>query len=149
MVTLEHQYLVTEPLPQLEEDTQLFPLVRDPDIRFYLRRERSGLLLGSYGHPGRVAFTDGIPDDFVHGLFPDSVDDIAEVMEAALTHIPLLAEAGVQRFVNGPIGYSPDALPLCGPAHGLPNFYHACGIQGGDYAFGGGGEGHCRMDYRR
>lgn len=131
VVTLEHQYLVTEPLPQLEEDTQLFPLVRDPDIRFYLRRERSGLLLGSYGHPGRVAFSDGIPDDFVHGLFPDSVDDIAEVMEAALAHIPLLAEAGVQRFVNGPIGYSPDAQPLCGPAHGLPNFYHACGIQVG------------------
>ena len=131
VVTLEHQYLVTEPLAALEEDQTIFPLVRDPDIRFYLRRERSGLLLGSYGHPGRLAFADGVPDDFAHGLFPDSVDDIAEVMEAALTHVPLLAEAGVQRFVNGPIGYSPDAQPLCGPAKGLPNFYHACGIQVG------------------
>jgi len=131
VVTLEHQYLVTESLPELEEDQALFPLVRDPDIRFYLRRERAGFLFGSYGHPGRLAFKDGIPDEFAHSLFPDSVDDIAEVLEAALEHVPLLAEAGAKRFVNGPIGYSPDSQPLCGPAKGMPNFYHACGIQVG------------------
>jgi len=131
VVTLEHQYLVTQPLQALEADPALFPLVRDPDIRFYLRRERSAFLFGSYGHPGRLAFAGGVPEDFAHSLFPDSVDDIAEILDAALAHVPLLGEAGVQRFVNGPIGYSPDALPLCGPAYGLPNFFHACGIQVG------------------
>ena len=131
VVTLEHQYLVTEAVPELEADTALFPLVRDPDIRFYLRREGAGFLFGSYGHPGRLAFGDGIPDDFAHALFPDSVDDIAEVLVAAVAHVPLLGKAGVQRFVNGPIGYSPDSLPLCGPAAGLPGLYHACGIQVG------------------
>ncbi|MEM7224339.1 MAG: FAD-dependent oxidoreductase [Pseudomonadota bacterium] len=131
IATLEHQYLVTEPLAPLEGDKTLFPLVRDPDIRFYMRRERASLLFGSYGHPGRPAFTDGIPDDFAHQLCPDSPDDIAEVLEGALSHVPLLADAGVQRMVNGPIAYTPDALPLCGPAFGLPNFYHACGIQVG------------------
>ena len=131
VVTLEHQYLVTEPLAELDADDTLFPLVRDPDIRFYLRRERAGFLFGSYGHPGRPAFTDGIPDSFAHALFPDSVDDIAEVLEQALDHIPLLGNAGVQRFFNGPIAYSPDSMPLCGPAKGMKNFYHACGIQVG------------------
>lgn len=129
VATLEHQYLVTEPLEALERDPQLFPLVRDPDIRFYLRRERASFLFGSYGHPGRVAFTDGIPEKFAHSLFEDSPDDIVDLIEQAIDHVPLLGEAGIQRFVNGPIGYSPDALPLCGPAFGLPNFYHACGIQ--------------------
>lgn len=131
VVTLEHQYLVTEALPELEENKDVFPLIRDPDIRFYLRRERSGFLFGSYGHPGRLAFKEGIPDDFIHGLFPDSVDDIAEVLEATLVHVPLLGKVGVQRFVNGPIGYTPDGLPLCGPVAGLPNFYQACGVQVG------------------
>jgi dimethylglycine dehydrogenase len=131
VATLEHQYLVTEPIPVLEERSELFPLVRDPDIRFYLRRERASLLFGSYGHAGRPAFRGGLPDDFAHGLFPDSVDDIAEVLEVAIAHVPILGEAGVRRFVNGPIGYSPDAQPLCGPAFGLPNFYHACGVQVG------------------
>ena len=128
---LEHQYLVTEAIPALEADQNLFPLVRDPDIRFYLRREGARFLFGSYGHPGRLAFVDGIPDDFAHQLLPDSLDDISVVLEGALAHVPLLGEAGVQRLVNGPIAYSPDALPLCGPAFGLPNFYHACGIQVG------------------
>ena len=131
VATLEHQYLVTAPVPVLEEDAGLFPLVRDPDLRFYLRRERASLLFGSYGHPGRPAFTASVPDDFAYQLFPDSIDDIAEVLEEAVAHVPLLAEAGVQRFVNGPIAYSPDALPICGPAAGLPNFYHACAIQVG------------------
>ncbi len=131
VAVLEHQYLVTEPIPALENDRRLFPLVRDPDLRFYLRRERAALLFGSYGHPGRPAFTGGLPEDFAQQLFPDSVGDIAEVLDAAVAHVPLLAEAGVQRFVNGPIAYAPDALPLCGPAFGLPNLYHACGIQVG------------------
>ena len=115
----------------LEEDRELFPLVRDPDIRFYLRREGTRLLFGSYGHPGRLVFQDAIPDDFAHQLFPDAVEDMAAVLEGAIAHIPILTEAGVQRFVNGPIAYSPDALPLCGPCFSLPNFYHACGIQVG------------------
>ena len=129
VATLEHQYLVTEPLAALEQDSQIFPLVRDPDIRFYLRRERASFLFGSYGHPGRLAFSSGIPEKFAHSLFEDSPDDIIDLIEQAIEHVPLLGEAGVQRYVNGPIGYSPDALPLCGPAFGLPNFYHACGIQ--------------------
>lgn len=132
VVTLEHQYLVTEPLKALEEHPGLFPLVRDPDIRFYLRRERNAFLVGSYAHDGRPAWkSDGPPDDFAHQLFPDSVDDILEVLEATMAHVPLLEEAGAQRFVNGPIAYAPDALPLVGPAAGAPNFYHATGVQVG------------------
>lgn len=126
VVTLEHQYLVTEALPELEANPANFPLVRDPDIMFYLRRERNGLLLGSYGHAARPAWLDGMPEDFASQLYPDRVDDIAEVLEAALEHVPILGAAGVSRFVNGPIPYSPDGAPLCGPAFGLPNFYHAC-----------------------
>ncbi len=129
VATLEHQYVVTEPLAALEENSEIFPLIRDPDIRFYLRRERSAFLFGSYGHDGRAAWPEGLPADFAHQLFPDSVDDIAEVLEQAITHVPLLAEAGAQRFVNGPIAYAPDALPLVGPAGNARNFYHACGVQ--------------------
>ncbi|MDE0279969.1 MAG: FAD-dependent oxidoreductase [Gammaproteobacteria bacterium] len=131
IATLKHQYIVTEAIDALEQDKALFPLVRDPDIRFYLRRERAGLLFGSYGHPGRLAFPDGLPDEFAHSLFEDSVDDIVDLIGRAAAHVSLLADIRIQRFVNGPIAYSPDALPLCGPAGGLPDFYHACGIQVG------------------
>ena len=129
VVTLEHQYMVTAPIVALETDTELFPLIRDPDIRFYLRRERNAFLLGSYAHEGRPVWQDGVPADFDHQLFADDIDGMIAVYEAAAAHVPLLAEAGAQRFVNGPIPYAPDALPLVGPAAGARNFYHATGVQ--------------------
>ncbi len=129
VITLEHQYMVTSPLAALEQDTATFPLIRDPDIRFYLRRERNALLLGSYAHEGRPVWQDGVPDDFDHQLFADDIDGMMAVFEAAAAHVPLLADAGAQRFVNGPIPYAPDALPLVGPAGGVRNFYHATGVQ--------------------
>ncbi len=129
VVTLEHQYMVTSPLAALEKDPATFPLIRDPDMRFYLRRERNALLLGSYAHEGRPVWQDGVPQDFDHQLFPDDIDGMMAVFGAASTHVPLLAEAGAQRFVNGPIPYAPDALPLVGPAANVRNFYHATGVQ--------------------
>ena len=129
VVTLEHQYMVTSPLPPLEDDATLFPLIRDPDLRFYLRRERNAFLLGSYAHEGRPVWQDGVPEDFDHQLFADDVEGMMAVFEAAATHVPLLEQAGAQRFVNGPIPYAPDALPLVGPAGGVRNFYHATGVQ--------------------
>ncbi|MEZ5778557.1 MAG: FAD-dependent oxidoreductase [Paracoccaceae bacterium] len=129
VITLEHQYMVTGPLAELDADQRLFPLIRDPDIRFYLRRERNAMLLGSYAHEGRPAWADGVPADFDHQLFPDAVDGMTAVFEAAMAHVPMLERAGAQRFVNGPIPYAPDALPLVGPAAGLRNFYQATGVQ--------------------
>ena len=118
VVTLEHQYIVTSALAALEENTDLFPLIRDPDIRFYLRRERNALLLGSYAHEGRPVWQEGVPEDFDHQLFADDIDGMMAVFEAAAAHVPMLAEAGAQRFVTGLLPYAPDALPLVGPAGG-------------------------------
>nr|WP_321250715.1 FAD-dependent oxidoreductase [uncultured Ruegeria sp.] len=129
VVTLEHQYMVTSTLPELDADSDLFPLIRDPDLRFYLRRERNAFLLGSYAHEGRPVWMDGVPGDFDHQLFADDVDGMMVVFEAACSHVPLLEQAGAQRFVNGPIPYAPDALPLVGPASGVRNFFHATGVQ--------------------
>jgi len=129
VVTLAHQYLVTESIAKLTDDQNNFPLIRDPELRFYLRRESDAFLLGSYAHEGRAVWQDSVPKDFDHSLFEDDVEGMAGVIDSAIQHVPLLAEAGVKRFVNGPIPYAPDALPLVGPATGVSNFYHATGVQ--------------------
>ena len=129
LAVLEHQYLVTGPVAELAVHRGVLPLVRDPEIMFYLRQEQDALLFGSYGHEGRTAWETGAPDVFDSGLFAASTDDIAEVAYRAAAHVPLLDEVGIARFVNGPIAYSPDANPLVGPAAGLDNFYLAAGIQ--------------------
>ena len=43
----------------------------------------------------------------------------------AMARVPILARAGVQRVINGPIPYSPDGNPLIGPVRGLPDFLPA------------------------
>ena len=47
-VTLAHQYLVSEAIPELTERDTIVPLLRDPDTSYYLRQEKDGLLLGPY-----------------------------------------------------------------------------------------------------
>ena len=129
LAVVEHQYLVTGPVADLAGCREPFPLVRDPEIMFYLRREQDSLLFGNYGHEGRTVWEQGAPDMFDSTLFAGSTDDVAEVAARAMRHVPVLGEVGVARFVNGPITYSPDANPLVGPAAGLPDFYQAAGVQ--------------------
>jgi len=129
LAVLEHQYLVTGPVAELESLDTTFPLVRDPEIMFYLRQEQDRLLFGNYGHEGRTVWEAGPPEVFDSSLFAASTNDIAEVAAQASAHVPLLGEVGIAEFVNGPITYSPDANPLVGPAPGVRNFYQAVGVQ--------------------
>ncbi|MEM7093092.1 MAG: FAD-dependent oxidoreductase [Actinomycetota bacterium] len=129
LAVLEHQYLVTGNVPALDDISEPFPLVRDPEIMFYLRQEQDRLLFGNYGHEGRTVWEDGRPDLFDSSLFADSTDDIGAVASQAMAHVPILGEVGIAEFVNGPITYAPDANPLIGPAPGVRNFYQAVGVQ--------------------
>ncbi|HUJ54200.1 MAG TPA: FAD-dependent oxidoreductase, partial [Steroidobacteraceae bacterium] len=77
IVTLSHQYLVTEDIPALAaRGAARLPLVRDPDASYYLRQERHGLLLGPYESPARPHWLEGVPADFAHQLFDDDLGRI-------------------------------------------------------------------------
>ncbi len=128
---LEHQYLVTGPVPALDDVDEPFPLIRDPELCYYLRREQDALLFGDYGHEGRPVWRDALPASFDSRLFPPAEEGIAASAERAMAHVEVLGEVGVARFVNGPIAYSPDANPLVGPVAGIPGFLQAACVQVG------------------
>ena len=140
VVSMSHQYLVTEPIPELGERTQKLPLLRDPDVSYYLRQERDGLLLGPYEWKATPHWLDKIPDDFAHQLYPDDLDRLETYIEAAIARVPILGKVGVQRVINGPIPYSPDGNPYIGPAHGLKNFFQCCCFSFGIAQAGGAGK---------
>ena len=141
IVTLEHQYLVTEEIPELEERSGLLPLLRDPDDSYYLRQERKGLLLGPYEKENaKAAWLDGLPDDFANQLWNDDLDRIEKYIELACARVPILGSVGVRRVVNGPIPYTPDGLPLLGPVHGLANFWNCAAFSFGICQGGGAGK---------
>ena len=141
VVTLEHQYLVTEAIPELEERPGLLPLLRDPDDSYYLRQEREGLLLGPYEKENaKAAWLGGLPEDFANQLWNDDLERLEKYIELACARVPILGSVGVRRVVNGPIPYTPDGLPLLGPAHGLTNFWHCAAFSFGICQGGGAGK---------
>jgi len=146
IATMEHQYLVTEPVAELESLGALLPLVRDPDDSYYLRQEKQGLILGPYEWGATPHWADGkVPDNFAYELYPDDLDRLEWYIEKACARMPILGTVGVQRVINGPIPYAPDGLPYIGPAFGLPNFYHC-----NSFSFGicqGGGAGKSIAEY--
>jgi len=141
IVTLSHQYLITEDIPALVQrgDARL-PLLRDPDVSYYMRQERQGLILGPYEWKATAHWLDKIPDEFANQLFDDDLGRLEKYIEAACERVPILGTAGVKKVINGPIPYAPDGNPLIGPAPGLPGFYHCCAFTFGIAQAGGAGK---------
>ncbi|MGH8252544.1 MAG: GcvT family protein [Steroidobacteraceae bacterium] len=141
MVTMSHQYLVTEDIPELvTRGAARLPLVRDPDVSYYLRQERHGLILGPYEWQATAHWLNGIPEEFAHQLFDDDTGRLEKYIEAACERIPILSTVGVKTVINGPIPYAPDGNPLIGPAPGLPGFFHCCAFTFGIAQAGGAGK---------
>ena len=142
-VSMAHQYLITEPIPELTARGKKLPLLRDPDSSYYLRQEKDGLLLGPYEKNCRahwVDVDDPMPDDFSFQLYNDDLERLEWYIEDACARVPLLGTAGITRVVNGPIPYAPDGLPLIGPMPGVPNAFEACVFTFGIVQAGGAGK---------
>jgi dimethylglycine dehydrogenase len=141
IVTMSHQYLVTEDIPELvERGTARLPLMRDPDVSYYLRQERQGLLLGPYEWQATAHWLEGLPEEFAHQLFDDDLGRLEKYIEAACDRVPILGTVGIKTVINGPIPYAPDGNPLIGPAPGLPGFFHCCAFTFGIAQAGGAGK---------
>jgi dimethylglycine dehydrogenase len=137
---MSHQFVVTEDVPELAARAERLPLLRDPDVSYYLRQERSGFILGPYEWRATPMWVEQIPKDFSFKLWNDDLDRLETCIEAAMARVPPLASAGVRRVVNGPIPYSPDGNPYIGPEHGLWNFFHANTFSFGITQVGGAGK---------
>ncbi|MDX1742404.1 MAG: FAD-dependent oxidoreductase, partial [Ruegeria sp.] len=154
---MEHQYLVTENVPEIEEIVAgggEHPHVMDPAGESYLRQEGKGLCIGFYEQPCRPWAVDGTPWEFGHELLPDDFDKIEDSIEFAYKRFPALERAGVKSVIHGPFTFAPDGNPLVGPVQGMRNYWSACGVMAGFSQGGGVGlmlaqwmvEGECERD---
>lgn len=141
VASMEHQYLLTEPIPEIEalDDDFRVPLIRCPTDDFYQRAEKKGLLIGFYEQGCKTWGLEGISPDFTMALCPDDLDRIADVMEGACRRLPCLETAGIHSIINGPITYTPDGLPLVGKIPGKRNAYCIIGLRAGLGEGGGHG----------
>ncbi|MGR3502843.1 GcvT family protein [Pseudaestuariivita sp.] len=139
VMSMEHQYFVTDDMPQVRDAGHRMPLLRCPISDYYCRQERDGLLVGFYEQDCRTWGMDGIDPKFTNDLCPDDLDRITDVLEGAFARMPALMEVGIKTVVNGPITYSLDGAPLVGPIPGKRNAFCIIGLRAGVGEGGGHG----------
>jgi len=140
LLPAEHQYFVTETIPEIETIGRRLPSIADRDGEYYLRQEGNGLLVGAYEKDVKLWAEDETPAGFGHELFPDDLDRIEENVLRAISRVPVLGGAGIKRVINGPMIWSPDSNALFGPVPELDGYYLCNGIIPGFSQSGGLGE---------
>jgi len=139
VMSMEHQYFLTDPIADLEQRDSRVPLLRCPITDFYSRQEKKGLLIGFYEQDCRTWGMDGIDPNFANALCPDDVDRVTDVLEGVFKRMPVLEEVGIHSIVNGPITYTIDGAPLVGRVPGKRNAFCIIGLRAGLGEGGGHG----------
>ena len=143
VIPVEHQYIVTEPHPEIlkrkKDGLPEMGVLRDSDSRWYMREEAGGLILGPYEDGAPACYVNGPSKNSEYELFQEDLDRLAPHIEGAIHRVPAFGEVGVKKVYNGAICYTPDGNPIVGPAWGLKNFWINEGHSFGITAAGGAG----------
>ncbi|KIN75257.1 Glycine cleavage T-protein (Aminomethyl transferase) [Sulfitobacter noctilucae] len=132
----EHFYIVSEPIKGL---TQL-PVLRVPDECAYYKEDAGKMMLGAFEPRSKPWALNGIPDGFEFDQLPEDFDHFEPILEAAVNRMPMLAEAGIHTFFNGPESFTPDDAYHLGLAPDMDNVWVAAGFNSiGIQSAGGAG----------
>ncbi|WP_299147102.1 FAD-dependent oxidoreductase [uncultured Tateyamaria sp.] len=132
----EHFYIVTEAI----KDLQQLPVLRVPDECAYYKEDAGKMLLGAFEPNAKPWAVNGIPRDFEFDQLPEDFDHFEPILEAAVNRMPMLAEAGIHTFFNGPESFTPDDAYHLGLAPEMDNVWVACGFNSiGIQSAGGAG----------
>lgn len=143
ILAMEHMYLITEEVPQLEEWRQSSKMsgfhVVDLGGEMYMREEGNSLLLGTYERKGVPWAPHQTDWSFGAQLLTPDLERIGENLEVGFNHFPIFQEIGIKDTINGPFTFAPDGNPLIGPVKGQPGHWLACGVMAGLSQGGGVG----------
>ncbi|MBN8188185.1 GcvT family protein [Salipiger thiooxidans] len=132
----EHFYIVTEGIPGLAR----LPVLRVPEECAYYKEDAGKILLGAFEPKAKPWGMDGIPETFEFDQLPEDFDHFEPILEAAVNRMPMLAEAGIHTFFNGPESFTPDDRYYLGEAPELKNYWVAAGYNSiGIISSGGAG----------
>ena len=128
IVSMIHQYLITESLPEMAAQEVEMPVIRDPRSSCYYRREIDSLLIGPYETRDSITYgLDGIDWNLHFHLTSPDLEQLAPWLEISAERFPIFAEAGIKQVVSGPITHTPDGGYLMGPAPGVRNYWMCAG----------------------
>jgi len=132
----EHFYIVTEAIAGLKQ----LPVLRVPDECAYYKEDAGKILLGAFEPNAKPWAMDGIPKNFEFDQLPEDFDHFEPILEAAVERLPMLAQAGIHTFFNGPESFTPDDAYHLGLAPEMDNVWVAAGFNSiGIQSAGGAG----------
>lgn len=132
----EHFYIVTEGIDNIGK----LPVLRVPDECAYYKEDAGKILLGAFEPVAKPWGMNGIPEDFEFDQLPEDFDHFEPILEKAINRMPLLAEAGIHTFFNGPESFTPDDRYYLGEAPEVGNFWVCAGFNSvGIQSAGGAG----------
>lgn len=132
----EHFYIVTEAIKGLSR----LPVLRVPDECAYYKEDAGKILLGAFEPVSKPWGMAGIPDSFEFDQLPEDFDHFEPILEAAVKRMPMLADAGIHTFFNGPESFTPDDAYHLGLAPEMDNVWVAAGFNSvGIQSAGGAG----------
>ncbi|WP_112324247.1 GcvT family protein [Oceanibium sediminis] len=132
----EHFYIVTEAIPGLGQ----LPVLRVPDECAYYKEDAGKILLGAFEPVAKPWGMGGIPEDFEFDQLPEDFDHFEPILETAVNRMPMLSEAGIHTFFNGPESFTPDDAYHLGLCPEMDNVWVAAGFNSiGIQSAGGAG----------
>ena len=121
----EHIYVVTEPVPDLP---QPFPILRDLEGWTYIKEDAGKLVIGGFEPNAKPWQPESVAPDASFLMLPEDWEQAEPFLTTAMKRLPVLETLGLQTFMNGPEGFTPDTKQLMGRQPGFDNLYVAAGF---------------------
>ena len=131
----EHFYIVTEPIAGLPGN---LPVLRVQDECAYYKEDAGKLLMGCFEPVAKPWGMKGIPQDFCFDTLPEDYDHFEPILNAAVKRVPVLGNAGIQLFFNGPESFTPDDRYYIGETPEVRDLFVATGFNSVGIAASGG-----------
>ena len=126
LMAVEHQYRITEPLPELAGETRFIvhPVLRHQDARMYFRQHADAYGVGSYNHEPLLIDPHDLGLTAMRPFTPEHFDEAQRATEELLP--PLTGKRYVDEF-NGMFTFTVDGFPILGEST-IKGLWTAIGI---------------------
>lgn len=135
LAPVEHHYAVSN---SVGEDIDAYPCTRDADGCTYYRTEGDQIWLGAFQAVTKPWLVDPVPHPFSFQLLEPDWEHFQPPLQEGLDRLPILAEVGFEKFVNGPESFTPDGGFMLGPAPNVQGVWICAGFNSAGLALGGG-----------
>lgn len=127
MLAAQHQYVVTEPLPLLENETDE---LRMPNLRFfdygiYVRQHHQAYGFGSYHHQPRMVVAGDVGQTAIKPFTPEDFQDAWQLMQH---YLPACKGQAFAQAFNGMFGFTVDDQPIIGETVTVRGLWSALGL---------------------